>query len=65
MPGKPGDANAIYIPKDRLKLTRETYQNCPITFEKFEQALQKHKPSVNKKDLGKYEQWTKDFGMNA
>jgi hypothetical protein len=36
-----------------------------LSFEDFIEALKSCRPSVDKKGLGKYEEWTKDFGEES
>ena len=37
----------------------------PINFDDFQEALSKTKPTVSQDDLGKYEEWTEEFGQDG
>ena len=59
----PSDHGAQAIPKEKLR--PEDVVRNPIDLEAFNRAVLSTKPTVGPEDLIKYEQWTKEFGMEG
>lgn len=62
-PCAPSDSGATKIDKGRL--TGDEIQKNTISLEDFLKAVANTKPTVGPEDLLKYEQWTKEYGMDG
>ena len=61
VPCSPGDENAIEMTWEQV----ERLGAMPVTFKDFGRAVETTKPSVSNADLVRYDEWTKEFGIEG
>lgn len=59
----PSDPGAQMIKKETLK--GDEIMKSPVDMDAFMKAVHSTKPTVGPSDLKKYEEWTKEFGMDG
>ncbi len=63
MPCSGGDAGAMEM--KWMKVPGDKLVPPPVSFKDFERAIQTTRPSVNKADVVKQEEWTTEFGIDG
>jgi vacuolar protein-sorting-associated protein 4 len=62
-PGDPGAVAMSVLDMDDSQLAK--LHDVAVVIKAFERALQKVRPSVSPGDLGRFEQWTSEFGLEG
>lgn len=62
-PCSPSEPGATKV--DKMKLSGDDIKKNTISLDDFFKAVYNTKPTVSKDDLAKYEQWTKEYGIDG
>ncbi|SBT80361.1 vacuolar protein sorting-associated protein 4, putative [Plasmodium malariae] len=64
-PCSPGDPDTTKVEKNVMSLNESELLLPPLSVQDFKTAISNAKPSLSVDDLNKYEEWTKQYGMNG